>query len=227
MKRKEKLLKILKYLPLVVIIVAAVVLLAMGKKLSVEGVINYSPANPLLAVMFLMVMYAFKSMAVIFPIVILFIADGMLFPTPAALIISVIGCMVSASLPYWAGRLSGSDVIEGLTERHPKIKQLMDIQQDNKVFFTFFIRVLCVFPYDVVSMYMGASEIPYLKYLLGTALGMFPNIVAATLIGNSIADPASPNFITAIGINILLGGITLLVYRIFSRKHVKEAHQGQ
>ena len=226
MNMKKKILKMLRYLPLAVIVCMAVVLLASGKKPSVGEIVNYSPSNPFLAVLFLMGMYAFKSMAVIFPIVVLFITDGVLFPTPVALIVSIVGCMVSASLPYWAGRLSGSDVVEGLTERYPKVKQMMHIQQDNKVFFTFFIRVLGVLPYDVVSMYMGASEIPYCKYLLGTAMGMLPNIAAATFLGSGIGDPSSPHFIIAVGANLMLGGTTLLIYRIFSKKRIKEAHEG-
>ena len=50
-----------------------------------------------------------KTFLKFLPIAVLQIAAGHLFQTPAALLINFLGRAVTLTIPYWAGRFSGSD----------------------------------------------------------------------------------------------------------------------
>ena len=54
---------------------------------------------------------------------------------------------------------------------------LIQRQSSNIVFFSFFLRTLLFLPLEAVSMYFGAVKADFKKYMLGSILGMLPNIV--------------------------------------------------
>ena len=62
------------------------------------------------------------------------------------------------------------------------------------LFMSFFLRVISCLPGDTISMYFGASKMPFWTCLLGSFLGTLPGMVASTLLGMSITDPSSPMF---------------------------------
>ena len=57
-------------------------------RFSVDGVLHYSPRNPLTAVLFMLFLFALKSLSVFIFSGILFAASGILFPLPAAIAVS-------------------------------------------------------------------------------------------------------------------------------------------
>ena len=52
----------------------------------------------------------------------------------------------------------------------------------------------------VNSMYLGATRMPYAPFLFGGICGMVPAIVLATVLGDAVRVPGSPQFWWAIGI---------------------------
>jgi hypothetical protein len=98
-----------KIILLCVWLVILTVCLVNRDRFSVDGVLHYSPRNPLLAVLFMLFLFALKSLSVFIFSGILFAASGILFPLPAAIAVNVLGAAVMVSLPYWLGRKLGKD----------------------------------------------------------------------------------------------------------------------
>lgn len=215
---KNKWTSFLKMLPLIVCILLIIGYLASGRDISVQMILDYTPANPFLAACMILILYAVKSISVVFPLMILRLVTGHLFPTATALFINIMGMIVCLSVPYGIGRFSGTDTINQLKKKHPKIESLLSLQQSNNIFLCFFLRIISCLPGDVVSMYFGATQVPFLQYLPGSLLGTLPNIITATFMGSSITDPSSPMFIISAGLTILLAGSSLLVHYIYKRK---------
>lgn len=189
-------------------------------KFSVDGVLKYTPENMFLAVVFMLFLFALKSLSIFVYCGILYIADGIIFPLPAAILMNIIGTAVMVSLPYFIGKKIGFEAVEHITEKHPKANILKKIRTDNEFLFVFITHVINILPYDILSLYMGAAGLPYSKYLPACILGMLPSIIAFPIMGKSITDPGSPQFIISAVFEAAFMALSALGYLLYiKRKH--------
>ena len=85
------------------------------------------------------------------------------------------------------------------------------------------MRIIGLFPGDLVGMYLAACGISFLKYVSGTMVGLYPAVIAFSVMGMSAEDPASPAFIISVVVEIGLCLISLLLYILWSRRKKKKA----
>ena len=214
---------LLKAAPIPVCVLLLIWFLAAGDGISVDTILSYTPRNPVLAALLLLALYGVKSLTIVFPILLLQVAAGHLFPTGGALVVNLLGLVGDLTIPFWIGRASGSGLIQKLTKRFPKLEGLLGIQQNNTFFLSFFLRVINCLPGDVISMYLGATGTPYLTFLAGQMLGSLPSTICATVLGSSISDPLSPKFILALLLTILIAVSSSLFYYLYKKKTKKKS----
>lgn len=221
-KFKNILLTILRFAPLVVCAVFMGFYLFSGEDITAESLLNFAPEEPLYAALFLVLLYAFKSLTVFFPIIVLKVLGGFLFEPHHALIVNTVGVLVELAIPYWIGRASGAGFADRLCKKHPKLAEIIGEGSNNNFFMSFFLRVISCLPGDAISMYFGARRMPFWTCLLGSFLGTLPGMVAATLLGMNITDPSSPMFWVSIGLTVGISVISFLVYFLWRRAKKKE-----
>lgn len=227
-KTKRKIWGIVKFLPFILCIVFMCLYLFSGEEITVQKLLNFAPENPVFAAIFMMLLYVFKSLTIFFPIIILNILGGFLFEPIHALIVNAVGVILGLTVPYWIGRLSGTDFTAKIRAKYPKIAEFIYIEGDNRFFASFFLRIISCLPGDVVSMYFGANKMPYMPYICGSFIGSFPGTVAATLLGMSITDTSSPMFWFSIGLTVGLSLISIIAYflwRKFKKKKDCETNE--
>ncbi len=210
-------LTILRFAPLIICAVFMCVYLFSGKEITPESLLNFAPEEPLLAALFVVLLYAFKSLTVFFPIIILNVLGGFLFEPAHALIINSIGVLVELTVPYWIGRASGASFASKLCEKHPKLGELVGESSGNNLFMSFFLRVISCLPGDAISMYFGASKVPFWTCLIGSFLGTLPGMIASTLLGMNITDPSSPMFWVSIGLTVGISVVSFLIYFLWKK----------
>lgn len=217
--------KILKRAPvLMTVIVIAEIFIHRGE-LSVQGVLEYTPNDPLRAAFVLLLLYAFKSVSIIFPGIILQIAAGHLFSRSVALVVNFLGMLLCLAIPYGIGALSGSEFTECVKRRFPKFRDWLSLQQENTFFICFFLRVTSCLPGDVVGMYFGATQTPFIRYMVAGSLGVLPGMVLATLLGESISDPTSPLFLFSCSVTVVMSVLSFLLYYWYLRKKKRGSMQ--
>ena len=216
-KQRQQIVALLRYVPIVLSLLCMIIFLATRNEWSVDAILQYSPENTVLAAMMMFVLYAAKSMSIVFPMMVLQIAGGHLFSLPMAIIVNIVGMVILLTLPYWTGYFSGSGLVQKLMKKHPKLKTAVEYQQENSFFVTFFLRIISILPGDVVSMYFGAVKTPFWVYLLGSSLGTVPGVITATLIGSALTEPTSPMFIFSLLLTVFLSLMSLLLHH-FHRK---------
>ena len=221
-KIKKILLTVLRFAPLIICAVCMCIYLFSGEEITAESLLNFAPEEPLYAALFLVMLYAFKSLTVFFPIIVLNVLGGFLFEPVHALIINSVGVLVELTIPYWIGRASGAEFADKLCKKHPKLAEIIGEGSNNNFFMSFFLRVISCLPGDAVSMYFGARKVPFWTCLLASFLGTFPGMVAATLLGMNITDPSSPMFWVSIGLTVGISVISFLVYFLWRRAKKKE-----
>lgn len=85
------------------------------------------------------------------------------------------------------------------------------------------IRTVPVAPFTVVNIAAGCIGIPLKDYLLGTALGLAPGLIAITAFGQQLRitldQPTVPRVAALLGIITGWIGLSLLLQRVVARKH--------
>lgn len=190
--------------------------------ISTEQILSWQPKNLLLAAGLLLAGYAAKGATVFFPIMVLQILAGHIYSRETAIALNVLGLVLVMSIPYFIGRKLGSAKMEQLLEKYPKIKDFLRFQQDNEMAFCFMLRACAVPPADIVTMYLGASGIPFLTSVVGGVLGCFPSMVLTTFLGANVRNPQSREFWLALILNIFWVLLSGLGFWIFKRIHKED-----
>ena len=162
--------------------------------LSVEGILNYTPRNPWLAAVIMLLLFALKSLSIIIYSGILYTVNGILFSLPVAIMLNLLGTVIMLSIPYYVGKMTGASAAESIREKYPKAKAIYELRTKNDFFFSYVIRIVRI-PSDIASLYMGAIKVDYPKYLTGSLLGMLPHIITYPIMGMSVSNIRSPAFI--------------------------------
>lgn len=211
---------LLRLMPIVISVLFISVYIAAKDNFSIQGILNYTPKNPVWAAIFILFFYAVECISVIFPIVILQIVTGCIFSPLPAILINLAGMIISLIIPYWMGGFSGNITVSKLEQKHPKIAVFAEKQKSHVFLISFLLRVISILPADLVSIYFGSFKAAFLPYLSGSLLGMLPGMLAVTLMGASAANPRSPVFIISVIITIILSLFSLAVYRIIQQKNI-------
>ncbi len=190
-------------------------------RITVENIVNFTPENPILAVVIMLLLFAFKSVTFIIYGSILYAVNGILFPMPFALILNIVGSAIMATLPFLIGQKKGTGFLIWLTERYPKLSVLRELPCKNGFFLSMIIRLIGCLPGDVVSMYFGASGIRYREYILGTLTGLAPSVIVFTIMGMSANDVTSPAFIVSVCCEILSVLCSTIWFLCWNRKRRK------
>ena len=188
------------------IVWAAIILVAVlnRDKLTVAGILQFTPKNLWLAALVILGLFALKSISMVLYSGILFMADGILFPLPIAILVNVLGAAIMLSIPYLIGNRMGASAVAYIKGKYPKAEKLSAYRTENDFLFAFILRIIGVVPCDIASLYMGAVQVAYPKYLLGGLLGILPTMILYPIMGMGIKDIHAPQFWIALSIKVLL-----------------------
>ena len=88
------------------------------------------------------------------------------------------------------------------------------------------LRACAVPPADIVTMYLGATGMPFVTNVIGGVLGSFPSMLLTTFLGANIRNPESPAFWQALILNIAWIVLSGLGFYLFKKVHSgKEVNQ--
>ena len=186
--------------------------------ITMEEVLSWQPENLAPAAVALLCLFVVKSATVFIPLMIPQILAGHLYPRDIALLINLLGLVIVMSVPYWIGKRLGSAKMEQLIQKYPKIQSILNVQADNKMAFSFMLRACRAPLADMVTMYLGATGMPFLTNVIGGVLGCFPSMVLTTFLGANIRNPKSPAFWKALGLNVawvILSGLGFYLFKKF------------
>jgi len=106
---------------------------------------------------------------------------ALLVPAHVAIPLALGGALLAATVFYGLGRLLGAPLAHRLVPH--RVQRAIDGAGLGTVIA---VRAVPALPYTLVNLCAGAFRIPVATYLLGTAIGMSPGIVAFALIGERV-----------------------------------------
>ncbi len=200
------------------IVILVILALYYRDQLTVDFIIHVVADHPSVAALIFLALYLLKTLALVVPIIVLYVAAGLLFRPAVAIGLNTIGIWIGATLPFIFGRFYGTSMVDKIYLRYPKLQQLVYLQNQNGSLFAFAIRIIGFIPVELASMFMGALGTPYRSYILGTMLGLFPSMVLYTFLGYTISDPTSLGFIIVLALTILSTVVTAVLYPMYLKK---------
>ncbi len=201
-----------RWLPPLVLAAGALFLWPLRDWLTAERIAAWSPREAGLAAVFLLALYAVKSLSVAFPLSALEAAGGLLFPLPAALAVNLLGVLTAQVIPFLLGRQERAG-LETLARRHPRLAALRPGDRPGRS--VFLLRLAGASPGDLVSLYLGAAGVPLRAYLAGGVLGSLPRVAAATVVGAALWDLGSPRFWLSLLPGAALTGLSFLLWQLW------------
>ena len=217
MKNKKKLIPIAAIS--IMGIVFTVIVKKSGQPLSVNTILKYTPENTILAIGVVLLLFALKSLTIVFPLSILYLASGILFHPIVALLVSIVGLAITLTIPYRIGKYSGKQVVQEICQKYPKVGMVAKYQETNTFFACFITRIVGFLPCDIVSLYFGACDTEYGIYFAAGIAGSLLGIITTTLLGEKISDPFSVEFMIVLLCRILVSvGAVTIKYRLNQKK---------
>lgn len=190
---------------------------------SSENIVRIVSSNPIIAVLEFVLLYVLKGISMVFPSAVLNIAAGMIFDFPFSAVVSGVGIFVEFILLYAVGKFLGKDIVEGIKQKYPIVNKLDSFQTHNSFFISFIIRIMGVVSYDMASIYLGASGVKFLGFILGSMCGATLNIIIDGLFGKYIFNPFSWQIWVVVIIRGIVIAMAILVKKYISSKGNKNA----
>jgi uncharacterized membrane protein YdjX (TVP38/TMEM64 family) len=125
-------------------------------------------------------LYAIATVAMV-PGGIFDLIGGALFGPYLGSLLDLVGGTLGAALAFLVARYIARDWVEA--RAGPRLQGVMRNVDAEGWRFVAFVRLVPVFPYNIVNYVLGLTRIPFHHYVLATTLFMAPSTVAYTWIG--------------------------------------------
>lgn len=142
---------------------------------------------------------------------VLTIAGGVLFGPWFGTLYNLVGATLGAALAFLVARYLASEWVAARVGG--RLGRLIKGVEQEGWRFVAFTRLVPIFPFNVLNYALGLTRIPWLQYVLATAVCMVPGAFAYTWIGHAgaVAVTGSRNTIQAVLIALgLLAGLLFL-----------------
>ena len=164
-----------------------VLLLFLLRGITVEDILVYIPGHVPLAILVFLLLFALKTITVLFPMNLLYLAAAAIFSPILAIGVSFAGVIVSMTIGYFGGKKLGKDGAEKLLKKNPRLEAFVEKRKCNVTALCSLGR-LSPIHFDPFSMLCGAMELPFLKYIGASLLGVAPKLIPVVLFGYGLVS---------------------------------------
>ena len=153
-----------------------------------------------------------------FPGAILVLGGGALFGPVWGAVWNLAGATLGATLAFLAARYIAADWVARRTGG--RLKALIEGVESEGWRFVALVRLVPVFPFNLLNYALGLTRIPLSHYVLASLIAMVPGTVAYTWLGYAGREVATGNetavrnFLLALGLLALVAFLPRLVRRI-------------
>jgi len=172
--------RLLRTVGLLLLITAILVGLWQGRSLDIAAIVQRIGELGPLAWLAFMALYAIATVLFL-PGSVLTLAGGSLFGPVLGTFVNLTGATLGAVLAFLLSRYLASDWVEQKTGG--RLKQLKQGVEAEGWRFVAFVRLVPLFPFNLLNYALGLTRIRFLHYLVATYICMLPGALAYTYLG--------------------------------------------
>ncbi|WP_147803285.1 TVP38/TMEM64 family protein [Alkalicoccus halolimnae] len=151
---------------------------------------------------------------VFLPTSVLSLGAGLAFGVWPGVLYIMLGASGAAVTGYIMARFFGSSVIK--IDQYAWSEKVFKQMDKRGFMYVFVLRLIPVVSFDLLSFLAGFAKVKFNYYMIATVIGIIPGVFAYGFLGASIASGEAVMIFAAIGVFIVLLGITY-----YFRSHVK------
>ena len=141
---------------------------------------------------------------------------GLLFGPVKGSLITLAGFTAGSLINFYLARLLGKEWADRFTRG--KIRKVDQVISRNGFLSILLMRLIPIFPFDVVSCVGGLSRIKAGSFVLGTLVGSVPGVFIYTFLGDSVKTLSIKKIAAAVVIIVLVTAVPLAYKLIFKKK---------
>lgn len=169
------------------------------------------------------------------------VASFIMFPRPLLTLAAVIafgpwvgfayafiGIQLSALATYGLGRAMSRETVRRIAGA--KLNRISKVLREKGLLAVIALRVIPIAPFIVVNMVIGAARVKLWHYLLGSAIGLLPGLLAATVFADQfetwLRDSGQVNWMVVAGVAIAFVVAIVLIRKWFTKSQPALAAAG-
>jgi len=182
---------------------------------AVVSALEGEPSTPL----WVLATYVLASL-IAMPITVLIVVTALVFGPAAGFGYALTGSLLASGVTFALGRRLGRDTVRRLAGA--RLNELSRRLGSGGVLAVLVLRLVPVAPFTLVNLVAGATHLRARDFLLGTALGMTPGILAVTVFSDRLAVAFwHPSAVTlgllAVAVALIAAG-AFAIYRWLARR---------
>lgn len=155
-----------------------------------------------------------------FPDSILAILGGTIFGLSGGFLYTSIGALIGGSISFFISRLLGQSFVEKF--ENDKLKNIQELLKDNGFLMILLLRLIPLFPFDLISYGAGLTKISYKDFALGTLIGTIPGILVFVNLGAQWISFNKTSIYLSISLLILFIIVSVFLKKIYINKHLSK-----
>ena len=173
--------------------------------------IKGEPLAPLYYVLLYMIGVVFA-----FPGVALTIVAGPIFGLWAGIGLVLIGANLGCQITFLLSRFLGRDFIYKFVKAEGMVDRLSKKIASNGFLVILSVRLLPIFPFNVINYISGLTSLRYRDYTLGTFLGMLPGTCVYVYLSYTASDVRDNPWGLVLSVSVLI--VFMLLIAVFKKK---------
>ncbi|MBS0002933.1 MAG: VTT domain-containing protein, partial [Thioalkalivibrio sp.] len=141
------------------------------------------------------------------PVTLLILTSSLVFGTLTGASVALIGSVLSALIGYGIGRFTGRGLVEHLA--NGRMQQVSQRLGRRGILTIITVRIVPVAPFVVLNLLAGTMHISVRDFLIGTAVGMLPGIIALAVFAEGLLSLIGQADLRAVAL-ILVGVLGLV-----------------
>ncbi|EGT3616654.1 TVP38/TMEM64 family protein [Clostridium perfringens] len=155
-----------------------------------------------------------------FPDSLLAILGGTLFGLSRGFFYTSIGALIGGSISFFISRILGQSFVEKL--ENDKLKNIQNLLKNNGFLMILLLRLIPLFPFDLISYGAGLTKISYKDFILGTLIGTIPGILVFVNLGAQWISLKKESIYLSVSLLILFVIVSLFLKKIYINKHLSK-----
>lgn len=192
-----------------------------GNNVDIYTIKEYVKTFGVLAPLIYIMMFSLVPLT-FFPDSVLAISAGLIFGFSKGYIYTTIGALIGASIAFFIARYLGKEIIK--IKSSDKLEKIERLIETNGFYIIFLLRLIPLFPFDVISYGAGITNVKYKDFILATLFGTIPGIAVFTNIGATSLNIKSTSFYISIALLVLLFTVSIFLKNKFLKDKLEEKH---
>jgi uncharacterized membrane protein YdjX (TVP38/TMEM64 family) len=215
-KKMTNILKLVFLLIVIAIIICVFCNMKVLRQCTPQNIKTFVSSYGAFAPIIYIILFTFVPLT-LFPDSVLAITGGMCFGMVGGFIFTMIGAIFGSSLSFFLAKTLGHKIFNKFIKND--LSKLENAIKNRGFMLVFILRLIPLFPFDVISYAAGFSGVKFKDFAFATILGIIPGIFVFINIGDKSTEMGSSSSYLSIA---LLVGLFVVSYALKKKLSIHE-----